>query len=182
MTAFAEQGYEGTSLATVADSIGLSQPGLLHHFPSKRALLLAVLQQRDDVDGERVGLSSQQSGLAALDGLVELMAYNAAQRGIVQSFSVLTGESAAEQHPGHEHFTRRYERIRAELAGALDRGVATGEIRADVDCRAIAVEVFAMMDGLQLQWLHDPATVDMVSTFRSYVDRLKHDLATAAAG
>jgi AcrR family transcriptional regulator len=173
--AFAEQGYEGTSLATVARSVGMSQPGVLHHFPSKRALLLAVLARRDSDDRTAFALD-RTHGLAVLDRLVEIAVHNATIPGMVQSFSVLAGESAAEHHPGHEHFTRRYAAIRHELAAALARGVDDGEIRSGVDCQAVAAEIFAIMDGLQLQWLHDARAVDLVALFRGYIDRLKRDL------
>jgi TetR/AcrR family transcriptional regulator len=44
--AFSEYGYEGTSLATIAESVGLSKQNLLYYFPNKRALYKRVL---DDV-------------------------------------------------------------------------------------------------------------------------------------
>lgn len=44
----------------------------------------------------------------------------------------------------------------SELGSALQVGVERGELRPDVDCAAVATEVFAMMDGLQVPWLHDP--------------------------
>lgn len=182
VVAFADQGYEGTSLARIAEQVGLSQPGLLHHFPSKRALLLAVLERRDTVDSDRFGLPGRVSGLAALDAMVELMAQNATVPGLVQSFTVLTGESAAARHPGRDHFARRYGRIRDELGLALRDGVDRGEIRADTDCAAVAAEVFAVMDGLQVQWLHDAGAVDMVALFRAYVARLRTSLGVATAG
>jgi TetR/AcrR family transcriptional regulator len=43
---FAENGYEGTSVATVADNAGLSKQNLMYYFPTKQALYLRVL---DDV-------------------------------------------------------------------------------------------------------------------------------------
>jgi AcrR family transcriptional regulator len=175
LAAFAEQGYEGTSLARVAETVGLSQPGVLHHFPSKRALLLAVLERRDVADQATFALDDQV-GLDALDRLTQLVAFNTTVPGIVQGFVALAGESVAEHHPGREFFTRRYERIRGDLARSLERGVAAGEVRADTDCARIATEVFALMDGLQIQWLHDPEAVDMATIFSDYVDRLKQDL------
>ncbi len=48
---FATSGFKGTSIAKVAAESGLSQSGLLHHFPSKVALLSAVLEERDAEDG-----------------------------------------------------------------------------------------------------------------------------------
>ena len=43
---FAECGYEGTSIATIADKAGLSKQNLMYYFPTKQALYERVL---DDV-------------------------------------------------------------------------------------------------------------------------------------
>ncbi|HZX28007.1 MAG TPA: TetR/AcrR family transcriptional regulator [Telluria sp.] len=43
---FAECGYEGTSIATIADNLGMSKQNLMYYFPSKQALYQRVL---DDV-------------------------------------------------------------------------------------------------------------------------------------
>jgi AcrR family transcriptional regulator len=50
---FARHGFEQTSLQAVADAVGLSKAGLLHHFPSKDALHAAVLSLAE-VLGQRV--------------------------------------------------------------------------------------------------------------------------------
>lgn len=42
---FAERGYHGTSLAAVADDVGVSKQALLHYFGSKALLYRAVLDQ-----------------------------------------------------------------------------------------------------------------------------------------
>lgn len=42
---FARHGFAQTSVQSVADAVGLSKAGLLHHFPSKQALWDAVLAQ-----------------------------------------------------------------------------------------------------------------------------------------
>jgi AcrR family transcriptional regulator len=44
---FARHGFEQTSVQAVADAVGLSKAGLLHHFPSKDALHEAVRAQVD---------------------------------------------------------------------------------------------------------------------------------------
>lgn len=42
---FARRGFEQTSVQAVADAVGYSKAGLLHHYPSKEALHGAVLAQ-----------------------------------------------------------------------------------------------------------------------------------------
>jgi len=43
--AFAERGYAATSLEDLAKSLGLTKAAVYHHFPSKRALLEALLEE-----------------------------------------------------------------------------------------------------------------------------------------
>ena len=44
---FARRGFAKTSVQDVADAVGLSKAGLLHHFPSKESLHAAVLGQAE---------------------------------------------------------------------------------------------------------------------------------------
>ena len=41
---FVEHGYHGTTIRTVAARAELSVPGLYHHYPSKQALLVSIVQ------------------------------------------------------------------------------------------------------------------------------------------
>ena len=74
---FARHGFEHTSLQAIADAVGLSKAGLLHHYRSKDALQDAVLALAGTL-GERV--LDQVSGLplgpardrSALEALVEV--------------------------------------------------------------------------------------------------------------
>ena len=52
---FARHGFEHTSVQAVADAVGLSKAGLLHHFPSKEALRTAVRERADGLGAEAVG-------------------------------------------------------------------------------------------------------------------------------
>lgn len=173
--AFARNGFQGCSLARIAADVGLSQAGLLHHFACKEDLLVAVLDERDRLNSERF-LVGEVSGLAMLDALEQLVDYNTYLYGLVQAFTVLAGESTAEQHPGRPWFQRRYERVRTLIADGLRAGTKSGEIREDTDCDAIASELIATMDGLQVQWLLAPDDIDMAAAFRQYTQRLRRSI------
>ena len=89
--------------------------------------------------------------------------------GLVQAYTVLMGESVGEDHPARDWFRDRYPRRRANIAAALSAGIESGEIRPDVDCDALAAEIIAMMDGLQVQWVLNPDQVDMAAVFADYI-------------
>jgi len=169
---FADNGFRGASIAEIADRCGLSQPGLLHHFPSKAALLAAVLDHRDRLDAERLGFGEELRGAEALERLATLVEHNAQLPGLVRLFTVVTGEAVAEGHPAHDWAVRRYRALEGFLARALEAGVADGTLAPGIDAAAVARQVFAMMDGLQSQWLLDPSSADMPALFRDYIEQL----------
>ncbi|MFF5292670.1 TetR/AcrR family transcriptional regulator [Paractinoplanes globisporus] len=165
---FGESGYRGTSLREIAARCGISHPGLLHHFPTKESLLLAVLQHRDEVDQERV-TAGHPSGAAALRRLVDVVALNATRRGIVELFTVLSAEATAADHPAHDYFVDRYSRIVRELESAYTEARDAGDLRAEVDPGRAARELIALMDGLQIQWLLGDPELDMAAAVAEHL-------------
>jgi AcrR family transcriptional regulator len=170
--AFGEQGYRGASLARIAERAGVSDAGLLHHFPSKQHLLLALLERRDEQDRDRVnGAVAAQASLR--DALLQLCAENAAAPPLVQLFTVMAAESIEPAHPGHDWFRSRYRRVRAELAEHVAGARTQGELDPGLDAASIATQLVAVLDGLQLQWLLDPGRVDMTATLRDFLAALR---------
>jgi AcrR family transcriptional regulator len=169
--AFAKHGFRGTSLATIAQEVGLSQPGLLHHFPSKEHLLLEVLRYRDEQGLEYVaGQLDDADGYA--DALLELCAANTRTPGLVRLFSVLAAESVDDDHPAHQFFRERYRHLRERATTRFAEEQREGRLATDVVPETLAVEVLALFDGLQLQWLLEPDAVDMVEVMRDFLARL----------
>jgi AcrR family transcriptional regulator len=169
---FAERGYRGGSLAAVADRVGLTQQGVLHYFPSKDALLTDVLRLRDALDGREAAAGQADLVPAGLAGLEALVATNAARPGLVQCFTVLAGESVTDHHPAQEFFAARYRALRPQLAGMLRAELGDpgpSGLTAD-DASALLI---AIMDGLQQQWLLDPAAVSMPALVSAFAAVLR---------
>jgi AcrR family transcriptional regulator len=160
MALFGDVGYRGASLREVAVRCGLSHPGLLHHFPTKEALLQAVLEQRDRDDAAWVSEHGTE-GLDGLRRLVELVARNSTPRGIVELFTVLAGEATSPDHPAHAYFVRRYRMSVDTVTLAYTQAAAAGALRDGIDPAVAARQLVALMDGLQVQWLLDDAATDM---------------------
>ena len=110
MQLFGEVGYHTASLREVASRVGISHPGLLHHFSSKAVLLAAVLERRDEID-EVAFEADLAAGHDYFDALAMLIDRNAARPGIVELYATLSAEATSPDHPAHGYFQERYRRV-----------------------------------------------------------------------
>ncbi|MCS6711491.1 TetR/AcrR family transcriptional regulator [Brachybacterium sp. EF45031] len=113
---FTETGYHGTSLRDISRRVGISHPGMLHHFPSKEILLGSVIEVLEEHaqtvidDADRLTQSPQalhalfDGALAPTDPRIRLLA-------------TLAGEAVSPDYPArfrvarlrrvHEHILER---------------------------------------------------------------------------
>ena len=168
---FSQSGYRSGSLRDVALRVGMSEAGLLHHFPNKSSLLAAVLNHRDDHSREIINLEPE-AGRDTLKGLVFLAGYNATIPGVVELYCVLSAEATSPAHPAHEYFINRYEYTRTSIAQAFATMASRSELREGVNPDSAARGTIALMDGLQVQWLLDRESVDMAEELRVYLSGL----------
>ena len=165
---FSQQGFHGAVMAEIAASAGLTLPGLLHHFPNKNELLMAVLAERDRADKLRFEPVTSPTHHPPLYHLIRQVEYNETVPGLVQLFSILVSESAQIEHPAHGFFKQRYATLRITFTELLRAAQQKGDIRTDIPANQLAVMVISMMDGLQIQWLLDPSDVEMRTTFENF--------------
>lgn len=164
---FAQSGYRSGSLRDVALKVGMSEAGLLHHFQNKSALLAAVLERRDDHAREMVNFDGP--GRQTLESLVDLVRYNSTIPGVVELYCTLSAEATSPDHPAHSFFINRYAETRASMTRAFTDMADTGQLRPDVDPGAAGRALISLMDGLQVQWLLDRDSVDMVADIRGFL-------------
>ncbi|SMC91723.1 TetR/AcrR family transcriptional regulator [Lentzea albidocapillata] len=171
---FALTGFKGTSVAAVAARTGLSQSGLLHHFPSKAVLLTAVLEERDRQDGDFLaGSAGPPLGWAAFDALTALVARNSARPHLVGLFVRLAAEATEPGHPAHAWVRQHYSGLRQWLSEAVRTGQERGEIAADAPVESMVRTTIAVIDGLQQQWLLQPDEVSMTAEFEEFTRTLR---------
>ncbi|HEX5857302.1 MAG TPA: TetR/AcrR family transcriptional regulator [Microbacterium sp.] len=176
MSVFGERGYNKGSLVEVAERAGMTHAGVLHHFGSKEALLVAMLQYRDGEEAAGVPGRAQTEGPAFLGHLLDTVAENTTRPGVVQTYTVLSAESVTEGHPAQHYFRQRFSILRTKLAGVLAE--VSGRDADDPEVRDDASALIALMDGLQVQWLLDPDDVDMPRIVEKIMDQLVDRLAT----
>jgi len=165
---FSTSGFRKGSIREVAEQVGMSQAGLLHHFSNKNELLAAVLELRDDIARARVRID-QVPGIGMIRGVIDLVDYNASVPGLVSLYCVLSAEATSPDHPAYAYFRNRYEWTVGLISESLTAMKQAGELIDGAEPGEIAKMLVALMDGLQVQWLMDPTSVDMAAYVRHYM-------------
>lgn len=130
---FAERGYRGTSLRDIAGKIGIKAPSLLHHFPSKQQLYIAVLdrifQGMEEAAGRlMVGRGNAQDKLRrAIEDAIDFMVEHPEQ------VRLLWKEWADESGMARQLIKRRIPPLNAIEVNFIFQGQRAGEFRAEID-------------------------------------------------
>ena len=161
---FRDQGYLQVPLAAIAARAGVTQAGVLHHFQSKDNLFIEVLSQRD--------AALPAHGLALMQHLVDTVVTNQSRPGIVQGFTVLAAESVIPGHPGSDYFRQRYATLREQVSAEIVSMIASGLVESTVAPDIAATCLIALLDGLQVQWLHDPGSLSMATDAADGIEAL----------
>jgi AcrR family transcriptional regulator len=168
-----ERGYYGFTVQELGKRCGLSNPGLLHYFPSKQALMLGLLEELQEREATFMEPLAQMA-FEVQDGHRVLSILHAmAERAMVNPrlarvLVALHGEALDPAHPAHRWWREREARTLAFLSRLLEPFVT--------DALATSRLLLASMDGLFLQWLADRTAVDIAQTWRSALVRLLPEL------
>jgi len=178
---FVSQGYKAGSLQSIAERVGLTQPGLLHHFPTKEHLFIEILEARDAQDQELMEHFVAEARGDLFEGLIAICQHNVETPGLTRTFTILAAESVSRDHPGHAWFVGRFRRTRGSLAAQFGQAQRAGWMSPYVDVELLATQILAMWDGLALQWELDPDEVDLVGGLTRYLDALRSQIGAPAA-
>lgn len=168
--AFAARGYRGASIDSIAAAVGVSRQGVLHHFPSKVKLLIAVLDRRDQQDMEHGAKVREEIGGSLLKTIRASQDYRAERRGLAQLYTILSAEAVDRDHPAHEYFVERYNTVRTIFTEMIATAQAEGRVSIAVPSEQLAAVLVAIMDGLQLQDQLDHDAVDVEQIFATLLE------------
>ncbi|MHB9022062.1 MAG: TetR family transcriptional regulator C-terminal domain-containing protein [Halothiobacillus sp.] len=146
------QGFQAASIAHILADTGLTKGALYHHFPSKHALGLAVV---DEV--VLTGLAARlltplreadeplDTLLAYMDSRIHVMTDDAFKLGcplnnLVQEMSLVDAEFKV-------HLDHILQTWQAVIEHTLIRGQEQNRIRGDVDCNAAALFIVSAWEG-----------------------------------
>lgn len=133
---FAERGLRATTVRDIADAAGILSGSLYHHFASKEAMVDEILREfLDALFGEY--RSIVDAGLAPRDTLEALV------RASFEAIHLHRDKVAIYQdelkhlrgNPRFDYLRERNTEFREMWTGVLDRGMATGDFRDDLDTR-----------------------------------------------
>lgn len=166
---FTEQGYDATSVAALAERLGVSKSALYHHFASKEELL-AVAVGRALEGLEAVLRTPAQPGASAAERLADVL--RGAVHVLVAQLPAVTlllrvhGNSPVEQAA----LVRR-RALDQQLTALVRAAQLDGSVRTDVDAAIAARLVFGMVNSL-VEWYRASGTED--------ADRLADDVLAVA--
>jgi AcrR family transcriptional regulator len=166
LEAFAAKGYRGASVAAIAEQVGISEPGLLHHFPSKVALLQATLEHHQQRALTQAYAPHDGRILSFPERLERLAAGHEAESGFVHLLLVIAAESIEPDHPTHDWFVARYDTVRSAMERELAADQGSGMLADDLDVGLLARLLVATLDGLEFQFLLAGGGLDIVEPLR----------------
>jgi TetR/AcrR family transcriptional regulator len=184
---FAERGYRGASLRDIAKRIGIKAPSLLHHFPSKQQLYLAVLDKmfeslEDAANAIAWGRESRQERMR--QAVTDAIDFIASRPDFVR---IMWKEMADESGVGRQVLKRRLPPLFSTAVNFIFRGQRDGEFRAEVDplhfmwsLNSITIGYFTTAAMIRRLWsmnLLEPAMIDRRK--REVLDMVERTLFTS---
>ena len=187
---FAEHGYRGTSLRDIAKRIGIKAPSLLHHFPSKEQLYVAVLDRIfEGMEESAQTMLSGRAGYhqacrAAIVGAIDFIAAKP------DSMRIIWHEMTEESGVGRQLLKRRVPPLFAMGVNFIFRGQRAGEFREEVDpfhfllsLNSITIGFFTTAAMVRRLWnnnLLEPAVIERRK--REVIDMVERTLFVSGGG
>jgi len=171
---FAQRGFHEATIQDICDRAGLSKGGIYTYFRSKDEILAALIEY-NTTDAMRWATAAAGQGGSVLqrleriaDTLIERVIGSDGSKAHTPQLMIEVWAEASKDPELGDLLARGYDQWRTFVTQLFREGIASGEIRADIDPELLAAIVVAMFDGLTLQesitkrkvnWRHVVATL-----------------------
>ena len=169
---FGARGLRGTSIGAVAERLGLTDSGVLHYFPTKDALIDAVVDRALERQTSQMRALVEPGGLEAIKQMAEWGAIVEETPELVALQVILSSEAILEDSTVAQQVKCRYAAVHELAAGLIRQGINRGEIRADIDADWEASAIIAYLDGIRLQWFYSNRQLPIAQAVRHYFELL----------
>ncbi len=174
---FSKYGYQAASLDEICASAGVSKGALYHHFPSKQAVFLAILDEWLAQLDHSFTLARMEAHTIP-EAMLKMadMAGGAAQSADVRLTIMLEFWLQAARDPViWAAAVAPYRRYTDYLVELIQHGVNEGSLR-NVDAQAAARAIVALAMGLLMQAMFDPQSTDWANEAHQAVELLINGL------
>jgi len=174
---FGEKGYSRATLEQIAVEAGVTRGAIYWHFNSK-AELYNTLIENYSARGATLGKKAIAEGGSFVDILrrifirqLQAVAEDPDLRAIMEIYLFKTGLDPELQSARLQQI-RNGEALLEEISEAMRMGIATGELRADIDPLEMARAFISFQNGLIYLWLLSPDSFSLHTNAESMAEIL----------
>jgi TetR/AcrR family fatty acid metabolism transcriptional regulator len=151
-----EKGYNNTSMDEIAQRVGVAKGTVYLHFPSKEALLLALLKR--DVQRLLQVVTATEGKTTSVCAQLEAILRYVYEKLLSQRFQILYAlyESVTERQillDQKEHFLAQWQQLSAHITALIEKGKAAGELDASIPTIVLSNAFFTLLSPISYKRL-----------------------------
>jgi AcrR family transcriptional regulator len=156
------KGYNAASVSDICREAGVSKGAFYHHFPSKQALFLAIMQDwlrgiDTQLFAKRIPEKSVPQSIQDMGSTLGVI-FQAASGQLPMFMEFMVQASRDEEV--WKAVIAPYRQYQKSFSGLINEGKKEGSFRADVDVEEAAWVLISLAVGILLQGIVDPGAAD----------------------
>lgn len=157
---FVSKGYRSATIDDIARACALTKGAVYFYFPTKAAILLALLEEIEDVMVRKMVARVSKAGPLVADKLIAFLHSGAGTGNEKPELILLFILMLLEFNGAGDEIEARvkaiYQQICMSVEEVVHRGKLAGEFRTDLETHEIAAVVMAMYNGTFMEWYCRP--------------------------